>query len=304
MTQNNNLVREWTIFENECIIASLHSSPCTTGVTLIESKNQSILDIFALPVQEFVQLMLHVQHVSNVLCDRLNVQRCALITEPQDKQLTKILLIPLHGLSDMWKPCICSEPEFNFCYPGYCSSKNGPKASDDDLNEIQNKIRKKLGSQDINFNFYGNPDDDNLFARIVKGEEKAQWRVWENDNHVAFLTPFPNTPGFTVLVPRKHLESNIFALEKEDFEKLMSATYEVSCLLKDALNAESCAMILEGYEINYAHVKLIPILNNKNRLKNIKQTEFQHNYAGYVTSLDGPKANVNDLKIIHNKIIT
>ncbi|XP_067119542.1 uncharacterized protein [Centruroides vittatus] len=297
---------KWIVFENDYIIAYLHSSPCTTGVTVVEIKNKPDFHIFALPTQEFVKIMLDVQHVSDLLCDRLGVQRCALIAEPQDGQPTKILLIPLHGLSDAWKPCICSEPEFNSCYPGYCTSKNGPRASDDELNKIQNKIRNKLDSQELNFKFYGDANDDNLFAKIVRGDEKVQWRVWEDEDHVAFLTPFPNTPGFTVLVPRKHLDSNIFALDKQDYEKLMAATHKVSNLLMKALETRSCAMIFEGCEIDYAHVKLtlIPIVHDVTMIKEPKEVEFQINYVGFVTSLNGPKANYDDLNSIHHKIKT
>ncbi|XP_023213266.1 uncharacterized protein LOC111616062 [Centruroides sculpturatus] len=295
---------KWIVYENDYLIAYLHSFPYTTGVTVVEIKNKPDFHIFALPIQEFVKIMLDIQHVSNLLCDRLDVQRCALIAEPQDGQPTKILLIPLHGLSDAWKPCICSEPEFNSCYPGYCTSKNGPRASDDELNKIQNKIRNKFDSQELNFKFYGDANDDNLFAKIVRGDEKAQWRVWEDEDHVAFLTPFPNTPGFTVLVPRKHLDSNIFALDKPDFEKLMVATHKVSNLLMKALEIKSCAMIFEGYEIDYAHVKLIPILHDVTMIKKPKEVEFNINYVGFVTSLNGPKANYDDLNSIHHKITT
>ncbi|XP_023242150.1 uncharacterized protein LOC111640366 [Centruroides sculpturatus] len=300
----NTDAHEWIIFENDRIVAYLHSSPCTTGVTILRAKSEFVYDIFALPIHEFVKIMLDIQHVSNLLCDRLGVQRCALIAEPQDGQSTKILLIPLHGLSDAWKPCICSEPEFNSCYPGYCTSKNGPRASDDELNKIQNKIRNKLDSQELNFKFYGDANDDNLFAKIVRGDEKAQWRVWEDEDHVAFLTPFPNTPGFTVLVPRKHLDSNIFALDKPDFEKLMVATHKVSNLLMKALEIKSCAMIFEGCEIDYAHVKLIPLLNGEKETEKSKTKEFEVNYSGHVSSQDGPKAHNDDLNVVYKKIIS
>lgn len=303
-TKNDNDLREWNIFENEDIVAYLHIFPCTPGVTIVEIKNKCVSDVFSLSVQEFVKIMVNIKYVSNILCDGLGVQRCALIVEPQNEKSAKILLIPLHGISDVWKPCVCSELEFHHSYPGYCSSKNGPKASDDDLNEIQNKIRRKLACQDLCYNFHGSANDDNLFAKIVKGEEKAQWRVWEDEDHVAFLTPFPNSYGFTVLVPRKHLDSNVFFLENDDYQKLMVASHKVSNLLKDALGASSCAMIFEGLEIDYAHVKLIPMLDVKNIKKKSKIIDFQDKYMGYVSSLNGPKANIDDLNIIRHKIIS
>ncbi len=47
--------------------------------------------------------------------------------------------------------------------------------------------------------------------------EIPQYRVWEDIHHVAFLTPWPNTPGFTVLIPRKHLSNDIFSLQEDDY---------------------------------------------------------------------------------------
>uniref|UniRef100_A0A7N6AWK4 HIT domain-containing protein n=1 Tax=Anabas testudineus TaxID=64144 RepID=A0A7N6AWK4_ANATE len=97
-----------------------------------------------------------------------------------------------------------------------------------------------------------------LFSRIVRGEEQ-QWRLWEDEGHVAFLTPFPNSPGFTVLVPRRPLTSDIFRLEKGDYESLVLAARKVSHLLEEGLGAWGVGLIFEGFEIDYAHAKLIPL---------------------------------------------
>ena len=121
-----------------------------------------------------------------------------------------------------------------------------------------------------------------------------QWRIWEDDDHVAFLTPFPNTPGFTVLVPRKHLSSDVFALETDDYRKIITAAREVANLLKRSLSAQYCGMIFEGYEIDYTHVKLIPIFCpdlNSAKAKASCKMDFNEKYQGYVSSLDGPKAS-------------
>ena len=44
--------------------------------------------------------------------------------------------------------------------------------------------------------FFGDKSDANLFARIVRGE-LPQKRIREGKQHVAFLTPFADTPGMT-----------------------------------------------------------------------------------------------------------
>jgi len=146
----------------------------------------------------------------------------------------------------------------------------------------------------LNYQFDGAEDDANLFARIVRGELQ-QWRVWEDDQHVAFLTPFANTPGFTVLVPRKHLSSDIFSIEKEPFTALMLSAHRVAQVLKEAFGTSRCGMIFEGFQIDYAHVKLIPIhgadaSNGSSTAEDAMVTiaPYQDIYPGYVSSLSGP----------------
>ena len=121
-------------------------------------------------------------------------------------------IVPLHGLSNDWHPILSEDAEYHEIYPGYVTSKNGPKMDDTRLTEIQTGICKHLKERDSkeeSKEFHGDASDQNLFAKLIRGEI-PQWRVWEDSTHVAFLTPFPNSPGLTVLIPRRHLSSDIF----------------------------------------------------------------------------------------------
>ena len=133
-------------------------------------------------------------------------------------------------------------------------------------------------------------------ARLVRGEI-PQSRIWESRTHIAFLTPFGNTPGFTVVVPRKHLSSDIFALDEDSYVELISGVFLVAGVLRQAFGVEQCGMIFEGFETDYAHVKLVSIHNNpKDFAHDIRSQraelvgEYQDTYQGYGTSLDGPAA--------------
>ena len=59
-----------------------------------------------------------------------------------------------------------------------------------------------------------------LFDKIVAGEMSARV-VWEDEDHLAFLTPFPNTPGFTVLIPKKFEGDYAFSMRDDAYEKMM-----------------------------------------------------------------------------------
>lgn len=131
--------------------------------------------------------------------------------------------------------------------------------------------------------------------------------MWEDEGHVAFLTPFPNSPGFTVLVPRRPLTSDIFRLGKGDYERLVVASWEVSRLLEDSLGSWATGLIFEGFEIDYAHVKLIPLFHPSppetgDGAPKPSIPQFYATYPGYVTSEDGPGASLESLNELQMKI--
>lgn len=211
------------------------------------------------------------------------VHRCALVADGSNV----LSCIPLHGLSEVWSPIHNLEKKYWDYFPGYISSVDGPKMDAHLLDDVCSKIQNCSGiARPFDNRFYGPAEDSNLFARIIRGELE-QWRVWEDDQHVAFLTPFGNTPGFTVLVPRAHLSSDIFALDANAFSKLMEAAHTVAGILKSSLGAESCGMIFEDFEIDYAHVKLVPI-HHSEKNHHVTMSAVHHEYRGYVTSLSGP----------------
>ncbi len=176
----------------------------------------------------------------------------------------------------------------------------GPTA---DLEAIRSRIQANPNATP-NYTFLGDPSDAGLFPRIVRGEEK-QWRVWEDEEHVAFLTPYPNTPGLTVLVPRKPLSSDIFRLEEPDYQRLVLASRKVSRLLEAGLGAWGVGLIFEGFEIDYAHAKLIPLISSADEAEmslSCPAPEFFDRYPGYVTSVSGPPASRESLHEICGRV--
>ncbi|CAF3283820.1 unnamed protein product [Rotaria sp. Silwood2] len=301
---NDTYKKEFMLSEDEVHVSYLHPYPVTPATTIIESKNEKVKCIFKLPIDEYKQLLFRAKRTAELLCKNIPVNRCALVTKPVECGPSQIKIIPLHGVNSEWEQAISPEPEYNEEYPGYCNSKNGPRVSEESLTNIQDKVRSKLETTSISYEFFGDADDKNLFSRIVRGEEK-QWRVWEDSEHVAFLTPFPNSPGFTVVIPRMHLSSDIFSLEEKDYEKLIEAAYKVSTLLKSSLSIDFTCMIFEGFEIDYAHAKLIPVItkNDYSEKSNINlPTEFHPKYIGYVTSLDGPLVPKEEMQKVFQQL--
>lgn len=206
-----------------------------------------------------------------------------------------IHLFPLCWSLQTWQPMRAAERPFNEVYFGYLSTNSGPLASEAYLLSTQKRIANVSGWSTPSFAFQ-DPTDDNLFAKLVRGEI-PQWRVWEDEHHIAFLTPFPNIPGLTVVIPRRHLSSDILSLEDEEFAALVNAARTVYGILKTALRVERVGMFMEGFEIDYAHVKLLPIPMEQGVMSVDAVGTFHEDYQGYLTTQPGPEKSAEELDI-------
>ncbi|XP_034043356.1 uncharacterized protein LOC117525582 [Thalassophryne amazonica] len=297
------------IWQSEGLVAYLHPQPWMPGSVILERSPPGPPggSIFCHEEREYLAWLFGARAVAELLSDKLGVQRCALVSRPHRDRPAQIRILPLHGLEAEWCPHLAGEEEHNLHDPGYCTSKNGPRWSDSSLDEIQSRIRARLPSPQAppNLTFHGDPGHPGLFSRIVRGEQQ-QWRVWDDEGHVAFLTPFPNSPGFTVLVPRRPLTSDVFRLEKGDYEGLVLASQKLSRVLVEGLGAWAVGLIFEGFEIDYAHAKLIPLLQptdgNTDDASNVPPSRFYPTYPGFVSSEDGPDASHESLTELHKKI--
>lgn len=268
-------------FEDDTIEAALSSAPSTPGDTVVRLK---LGRLSGHSKKQMAQALQSIQQATTVVKAAMNVHRVGLVTTSDDE----VRLIPFHGLSAEWKPTADPNEEYNTSYPGYISSKNDPKSSNTTLDEFQSYITGgNIPMTD--FTYLGSANDDaanSIFAKITRGELE-QWRVWESSSHVAFLTPLGNTPGFTVLVPRKALGSDILAMAEPDLHELATASWDVSHLLQSAsaFGASSVSLIFAGMEIDYAHAKLIPILDKGvgNPEQHVPEAAFTDVYTGSIS---------------------
>jgi diadenosine tetraphosphate (Ap4A) HIT family hydrolase len=144
---------------------------------------------------------------------------------------------------------------------------------------------------------------DTIFDKIVSGEISS-YKIWENETHLAFLTPFPNTPGASVVIPKKNLGSYVFSFEVGEYLALMEASRNVANLLKKSLGVTRVAMVIEGTGVAYAHVKLYPLHGKLAEKTDIfsDQTTFTEDYLGYLTTVEGPPMNAGRLQEIQKQI--
>ena len=140
-----------------------------------------------------------------------------------------------------------------------------------------------------------------LFDKIVDGTIPS-WKVWEDDNYVAFLTPWPNTPGFTVVVPKQNPGDNYIDVDEAAYTGLLLAARTVAAALRKAFGIERVGLVIEGQAVPHLHVKLIPMHDLEKGMEQTPEPAFSATYQGFLTTVDGPKMNDEELNQIQQKI--
>lgn len=127
-----------------------------------------------------------------------------------------------------------------------------------------------------------------IFCHITTGKIPAH-RIWEDDKHLAFLSIFPNTDGFSVVIPKEHYESNFAICPREVVSALTATAQLVSAKICRAFadDVGRCALVYEGYGVNHLHAKLIPLHGTAQhdwRPRASHSDKFFKVYEGYITT--------------------
>ena len=151
-------------------------------------------------------------------------------------------------------------------------------------------------------------EEDCIFCKIARGIEPCH-KIWEDENFLAFLSIFPNTEGFTVVIPKRHYPGYCFDLPDDVLSELIIASKKVGKLLDSKLdNVGRTALVLEGMGVDHAHTKLIP-LHGTAKLKKWKPIiahidKYFDEYEGYISTHDFVRASDKDLEKIAKKIVS
>lgn len=134
-----------------------------------------------------------------------------------------------------------------------------------------------------------------VFCEIVAGRVQSHI-VWQDENYMAFLSIYPNTPGVTVVIPKAHHSSYLFEQDDVVIAGLLAATKKVAKLLVEGLEGVGrTALVFEGYGVDHLHAKLYPMHGTGEdsafrKIASVVETYFDR-YLGYVSSHDGPRAD-------------
>ena len=129
-----------------------------------------------------------------------------------------------------------------------------------------------------------------IFCKIVSGEKPCH-KVWEDEKHLAFLSIYPNTEAFTVVITKEHYDSYAFDLPDDILKNLIIAAKKVGKLIDSKYDdVARTGLIFEGFSVNHIHAKLFPMhgtakdIEWKQHRSNVRK--YFENYEGYISSHD------------------
>lgn len=129
---------------------------------------------------------------------------------------------------------------------------------------------------------------DCIFCKIAAKKIPSEI-VYENSAHVSFLDISPTTEGMTVVIPKKHYDSDIYTNNEHVIADLMAAAKNTANILMKKLKPMRVLTRIEGLEIAHLHVKLFPFYGDRSP----KDTTFDH---------IKPAPSKEDLKAVADKI--
>ena len=96
-----------------------------------------------------------------------------------------------------------------------------------------------------------------IFSKIVNGSIPC-YKVYENDDCLAFLDISPNSFGHTLCILKREVDY-LFDLNDVEYNKLMNFSKKVANGLEKSVTCKRVALSVVGLEVPHVHVHLIPL---------------------------------------------
>lgn len=146
-----------------------------------------------------------------------------------------------------------------------------------------------------------------IFCQIAQKKSPAHV-VWEDEKNIAFLSIYPNTDGFTVVIPKNHESSYAFEVSDEVLKDLIIATKKVARKLDNAFeDVGRTGMFFEGFGVDHLHSKLFPMHGTANMdewrpIESALDDVFFDEYPGYLSSHNAKREDDSKLAQLADKI--
>ncbi len=105
-------------------------------------------------------------------------------------------------------------------------------------------------------------DDDNIFAKIIRGEIPAA-KVYEDAHVLAFMDVFPQSRGHVLVISKKSKARNLLDVKPEVLSHVMLDVQKVALAIRKALKPDGIVLTQfngapAGQSVFHLHFHLIP----------------------------------------------
>lgn len=96
-----------------------------------------------------------------------------------------------------------------------------------------------------------------IFAKIIRGEIPC-YKIFEDENFMAFLDVFPLAKGHTLVIPKREIDY-FFDMDDDHLGEMMIFSKKMAKAIKKAIPCIKVGVSVIGLEVAHAHIHLIPM---------------------------------------------
>ena len=103
-----------------------------------------------------------------------------------------------------------------------------------------------------------------IFCKIIMGEIPS-YKIYEDNDILAFLDVNPVQPGHTLIIPKNHT-LDVTTIDNDVLIKIFDKARNVAQILTDKMNADGFTLIQNNgiaQEVKHFHLHVIPKYNKK-----------------------------------------
>jgi len=109
---------------------------------------------------------------------------------------------------------------------------------------------------------HGDYDSQNIFAQIIRGDAPC-YKLYEDDDVLAFLDVFPQSFGHTLVIPKRSAARNILEVDPDALAKVMAVVQKLTRVVVEELEPAGVQIAQfngapAGQTVFHIHVHIVP----------------------------------------------
>ena len=103
-----------------------------------------------------------------------------------------------------------------------------------------------------------------VFCKIISGDIPC-YKIYEDDDILAFLDINPTSPGHTLIIPKEHV-LDMMAIDNSCLVKIFDKSRDIANLLTEKMGADGFTLIQNNgivQDVKHFHLHVVPKYNKK-----------------------------------------